>query len=179
MVLFVSADVSFSHISSVKFGGSHTKAAFRETKNVYLSLQVCVFGALVWFCFDLHLISLCLILTWGHVPVLPPPIQYVFLLFHVLCQNEAIAVPLLQAELAYSCRFQSFLSSQLGHVVKTTPKVCHVWYVGWNIRLCYQMYLRRLHSVTLYRFYKKKGMWIVLYIVLNKVLYIQDIFCML
>lgn len=40
--LFVSVEISFSHISSEKFGGSHTKAAVRETKmgncNIFAAL---------------------------------------------------------------------------------------------------------------------------------------------
>lgn len=48
---FVSVEVSFSHISCVKVGGSHTKAAFRETKmcNCHIYIYIYMFAALVSF----------------------------------------------------------------------------------------------------------------------------------
>lgn len=59
-VLFVNGEVSFSHISSVKLGGSFTKAAFRETKMCYCFFLY--FCSTCQFCSDLHMISLNLIL---------------------------------------------------------------------------------------------------------------------
>lgn len=59
-VLFVNREVSFSHISSVKLGGSYTKATFRETKMCYCFFIY--FCSTCQFCSDLYMISLNLIL---------------------------------------------------------------------------------------------------------------------
>lgn len=107
-------------------------------------------------------------LTWGHVPVLPPPRSPLMWLslkpgsvfslrFVFFCQNEAIAVPLLQAECRHKCR------SYLRHVMfdmcdKISDLVTKCINEDCKVSPCIALKQRR-------------GTGIVLYIVLCEVLY--------